>query len=396
MIFMDKKIINFKTEAEMLYKSSNIDPNHWANKKQTHLLKNKIYNKIEQKVVYCPAFLNGKKYNCSNCNNNFEPNWLLKRRPILPYVTTDGRFLKMMHAEEKCSVCNNNIYIDIPYVQHVCERKLYGDEAFRIIEGKIILSYSFIGEPIDRKVKDKMYRQFLELKSKLVKSISPTSWTLHFTELWSTEKRNKNKYMKGVTFQEIIHFANELAGLLREYSKEIDIFNATAVFEQPRVYKKKEEQELKARAYYAVIYNCLYNHTKNGFSPHFFFERTGSDGWAKNLFQGGMLTLAWPFLTHSNPIRDPEFVPPTHDFFLELADFVSFIIARYLFQVGAKSAGNKVGVVLNPNILGMVHYTGFRKDGGGVNYSHENYPLKEFFSGTDWAEIKLEQHNNGK
>ena len=71
-----------------------------------------------------------------------------------------------------------------------------------------------------------------------------------------------------------------------------------------------------------------------------------------------------------------------NDFLLEIADFISFVIARYLLQVGR---GDESKIDFDPRILGLIAYTGFRSDGGALREYKRGYPLLEFFAGTSWV-----------
>lgn len=378
---MGEKVIVFKTGSEMLFRAANMDPRHWANKLHEQLLKKNVYERAIQPVEYCPVFLEKMEIGCRHCGNQVKPDWLEKRSPILPYVSNDGLIMKMRHATENCKSCGSEVLIDIPLVPHKSMRRFYGDEALRTeLLDKVIVTYTFVGEPYEEDVKEDLRRRFLNLKRSLIPELDPTGWVLHFKELWSG--REKYPHTKKLNTSQVRTFADQLGALVSAFENELVVFNSAGVFIKPSSFKGEEEKKLKSRVVYPLLMNCLLSHTSEGYSPHFFFERSNTDGWLGNLFRGSMLTLAWPFITHSNPIPEIEFVKPTHDFLLEIADFISFVIARYLLQVGR---GDESKIDFDPRILGLIAYTGFRSDGGALREYKRGYPLLEFFAGTSWV-----------
>lgn len=160
------------------------------------------------------------------------------------------------------------------------------------------------------------------------------------------------------------------------------------VYHKPTKYKKEQVRELKSRVYYPLLGRIITEHTDSGMSPHFHFERTGDDGWAKNLFNGGRLTLMWPFISRVLPIPNPTFNVPTDSIYLEIADFISFVIARYLYVIGKRAEGEYLDFECLPSWLGEVRYLGYNEVGTCMFETESDYPLEKFFKGTDWFPVK--------
>ncbi len=56
--------------------------------------------------------------------------------------------------------------------------------------------------------------------------------------------------------------------------------------------------------------------------------------WARHAFLGSERQLLYLYLCHGIPVPEPRFVKPGSHPCLELADFVSFVVARELFRYG--------------------------------------------------------------
>jgi hypothetical protein len=385
----DHKIkTNYSTVVSM-FKELDLDPNDWINKEQKdYYFNQKKRDRTPQNVMYYPADLNKISLKCIN-NHTFKPNWLEKRFPSMPFRLRSGELFQPITANVSCPECSEYTEINLPTnPNYTGDVKLYGDEAIRDFNNKIIMSYSVISQPRDENIHKEFSTAFLELKKTLAPKLSPKSWTLHYMDLMNAGLRSKQPHLKHLTKDQVLDYSKKLGELISKYPDQITKWNCTGVYIKPTQYKKKQEQELKSRVYYPLIGRIITETTDSSISPHFYFEQTGSDGWAKNLFNGGRLTLMWPFISHVLPVPNPKFVHPTDSIYLEVADFISFVIARYLFVVGKKAEGENIDFECLPSWLGEVRYLGYSNTGTCLFETEIDYPLKKFFQGTPWYSIK--------
>jgi hypothetical protein len=126
-----------------------------------------------------------------------------------------------------------------------------------------------------------------------------------------------------------------------------------------------------------VISGC----TKTGIQPHFVFDAEKDSegayvipGWARKAFEGSHLNLVFPFLTRGIEIPYPEFVNPASKPFLEVADFVSFVVARYCYR---RIMGQPID--LDPKHLGPVSHIGFDPSGDVLTQTNAGYPWMFFY-----------------
>lgn len=372
-----------------MFKELDLDPTDWVNKEQKDFYFNqKKRERTPQNVRYYPKELDKINLTCLN-NHTFTPKWLEKRFPSMPFRRRDGQLFQPITAEVECPVCREYTTIDLPYnSNYLGDAHLYGDEAMRDINEKIIMSYSVVAQPRKPDVHLKFKSEFLTLKKELVVQLPPDKWVLHFTDLMNGGQRKKIKYLADLTKEDVLKFSEKLGKLISKYPEQLVKWNCTGVYHKPIKYKKEQVRDLKSRVYYPLIGRIITEHADSGMSPHFHFERTDSDGWAKNLFNGGRLTLMWPFISRVLPVPNPTFDLPTDSIYLEIADFISFVIARYLYVIGKRAEGESLDFECLPSWLGEIRYLGYNKEGTCLFETEKEYPLDKFFKGTDWCPIK--------
>ena len=376
----EEKVTHFITENEMV-NNLDIDESHWINRDMIRFTKRNVYEKTKETIQYVPSWLEDLYFTCEYCNQHSQPDWLEKRRPLMPYVTSKQLHMVPQRNSFVCSYCKNDIWFKVPHVEHQTIRNFYGDEAYRELGANyILMTYSFIGEPASAEEKDAIVQSFYKIKEKYVPSKKPKKWTLHMKDIFS--QRSKHKYLSHITLPQIIEMVSEIGQLLSDNYGKIRIYNSSSIFRKTSNFKRKKVEQLKSVVYFPIVLYSTYEHTQHGVSPCFILEREQKNGWATSLFDRGKLTLAWPYITHLNPIPQPKFVLPDFDPFLELADVVSFVIARYLLKTYDASKGIKTKLEFDPRILGKVHYSGLDNKMRTVYEVSTGYPLKSFFKGT--------------
>ncbi len=375
---------NFNTTVGM-FGELDLDPNDWVNKEQKdfYFNRNKFKN-TKQLAMYYPKHLDEIQLECVN-GHVFIPKWLEKRYPLMPLRLRDGQLLQPVTAKTPCPLCDELTDIKLPVNQnYIGDAHLYGDESMRDFNNKIIMSYTLVAQPREEEVHREFKAKFLALKKELVPNLPEKNWTLHYLVLMNEGLRMREKHLAHLTKAQVLEFSKNLGKLISNYPNQLVKWNCSGVFEKPIKYKKKQEQELKSRVYFPLIGRVITELTDSAMSPHIHFERTNSDGWAKNLFNGGRLTLMWPFISRVLPVPNPTFNPPSDSIYFEIADFISFVIARYLFVIGKRAEGESIEFDCLPSWLGEIRYLGYTTTGTCLFKTESEYPLKAFFNGTTW------------
>ena len=314
-----------------------IDPNHWINKEAMYYTKKKNYDSTNATLKFIPEKLKSLHINCE-CGRSFQPNWLEKTYPELPFYHEKKGLFIFLGNRTLCPNCNAEHELPITKVQMKGSQNVFGDEAFRKLSNVSIMVYSFIAFSGGEDQRLSFYNDFLEIKRQIKPNEDPSKWVFHFTEL-----KDRKFCKKDITISQNISFntlVNGIIDLIKEHNDKqtLNVFVSTSLFDHVNNHKKMF-QKVKEQTYLSAIISLIQEITANNLAPKIYFERTGNDGWATKLFNGARLTLLWQYMSHGLPVRTPEFVPPGNNFLLEIADIISYVIARYLFCIGSRAEG---------------------------------------------------------
>ncbi|WP_186057678.1 hypothetical protein [Burkholderia gladioli] len=241
------------------------------------------------------------------------------------------------------------------------------------------VTYTLISRPPFARDDQELLAAYRALK----KTFIGVDTVIHCKALFHDDRRSAAR----LPTEQVSAFLGEVADLLSSWAGKLVILNCAGVVFKPLAFKKKEQAACKARVFGPLIQFTIEEMTKQGLCPHFYFERTEDDGWAKDLFAGGRLTLMWPFITNTLPVKSPEFVLPNASEYLEFADIVSFAVADNIARRATERDGD--GSPARPRIdlarFGTIHYQGFMENGDAISTSCVGYPWQDFYRGTAWA-----------
>jgi len=374
---------NYKDINELI-RDFDLDMSHWINAEVASYAKYKVFKerKVESKQI--PKELLSYKLKCPN-NHHFKPNWLGKRFPTSVLITKDFQLIRQSSCFTKCSVCNELAVFPIPDVEYRQDLDIFGDEAFRQVDNKTIYIYSFVSFSGGDEDKNIFEKKFLDLKKLIAPSIDPCSWVLHMKELLSATNRSKNAALSHLHQDEVMDCISKIIELIRSHNEKYILNLYSSVGIANGINKKgPDEIKCKEEVYSASFIRVIQDTTAHGLAPKFYFEETGSDGWAKNFFHGWRMTLVWPFLTKGLPVMSPKFVDPSFSLYLEIADILSYVVARYLFCIGRRVEGENIKAEICPSSLGLVRYIYLNSRSDGVYHDSVGFPDSAMFKGTQW------------
>ncbi|WP_143299071.1 hypothetical protein [Burkholderia pseudomallei] len=359
-----------------------LDPKDWVNAEHARFLKQGGIERTPQNVGYCPEWLLRQSFVCPN-GHTFVPDWLAKRPPLMPFMS-EGKLFRPGAGEVACPRCATRFEVGLPSVPKKDDVSLYGDEAMRDIvtpgcDNRYCVTYTLISRPRVAAEDKELLAAYRVLK----KARLGADTVVHCKALFHDGRRSAAR----LPTEQVSVFLGEVADLLASWAGRLVILNCAGVVFKPQAFNKKEQAACKARGFGPLVQFAIEQMTKQGLCPHFYFERTNDDGWAKDLFAGGRLTLMWPFITNTLPVKSPEFVLPTASEYLEFADIVSFAVADNIARRAKERDGN--GAPARPRIdlarFGTVHYQGFMENGDAISKSSVGYPWQDFYRGTAWA-----------
>ncbi len=140
------------------------------------------------------------------------------------------------------------------------------------------------------------------------------------------------------------------------------------------------EKQLRDYAYQLLVLNVIDEFTEKGAQPHILFdaEKHSSfkkvvQAWARDSFQSGQRHLLYTFVARGIEIPEPQFVTPASHPCLELADFVSYVVARCYLRRWQQRR-----IEMDPIDFGMATYLGFDQRGDILRRRRIGYPWDEF------------------
>ncbi|MFA6412172.1 MAG: hypothetical protein WCW53_05690 [Syntrophales bacterium] len=142
-----------------------------------------------------------------------------------------------------------------------------------------------------------------------------------------------------------------------------------------------DPNRLKNEAYILLILNAIDEWTEKNAQPNIFFdsekESLASEvihKWARDTFRGSQQSLLYGFLSKGIEIPEPKFVSPASSPGLEIADLVSFSIARFYDRMWK---GKEIEI--DPGRMGLVTYLGYASNGDLLWRRQEGYPWELFY-----------------
>lgn len=336
---------------------------------------------MAQTLNYLPEELEKITVWCEGCKAYTSPPWLEKRPPTERVIAHDGGQWVPSSALFKCPTCQAELLLPVPHVQQTGGYTFFGDEAHRETEKLWLTTYSLVGT-LNRDL-HVLVDKVEQLKRRMEPGREPSSWKIHMKQLWSSDVRKADPIFKEWGPEKVQTMCDELFSLISIYGSELMVVNAASIFYLPENRKelRKATDCVRNQVYLALVHQVIDMATKCGVRPKFVFDGdvkrddgTFTQPWAADVFNGGKLNLVYPFLARGMLIEEPEVVEPGSRPGLELADFVSFVIARYLHR---RLRGECLD--LDPRRLGKVQYIGFTASGDMIRRHKDRYPWGEFF-----------------
>ncbi len=334
---------------------------------------NRKYRSEKQEFFFLPELLLSLKFKCEN-GHDFYPDWLKKCRPQTPVRAKAGGFFIPVTRTETCNVCGGKVSISLPTQKIKGSGSFFGDEAMRESGENYIVTYSVVQKPTGTTFQEDLFSDLAKAKQKLCPKLNPNAWVIHCKDLHDGRLRKRSSDFSDLSKGDINGFFYELAELISKH--KLTVWNAAYVLPKPARFTKREAQDAKTVVYGALLLKVIVDCSESGIMPHLFFERTEKDGWAKRQFNGMLHTMMWPFITKGVPIPTPKFVSPDFDPVLELADFVSFVIARYLFVREERKRGESKDFDIDPATLGHVRYSHVTSKEHTIHATQVGYPTE--------------------
>jgi hypothetical protein len=340
---------------------------------------------VKNRLRHIPEEITKFRIKCTKCTHEFSPDWFkLQPEPLIPLKPNNydgpGRWI-MTRSYETCPFCEEIVALDLPIEKMQSRVMLFGDEAYRQHEDKIVYIYSLVGS--DSKVLPEIENSVRSFKAKLCSLQLPDTWGLHMTELWSGQQRRKHEVFADWDLSKVQETIDGLFQLVQSHAEYLFIYNIalTTKGSLKGFGAKSTLDKAKSDAYLLLVMYVINELTAQKAQPNLFFDaekvtkaETVIQGWAREAFSGSQRCLLYPFLSRGIEVPEPFFVQPASRPCLEVADFVSFIIARYYLR-----KWQNMEIEFDPARLGAVTYLGFDNSGGLLFHRRESYPWELFY-----------------
>jgi len=362
-------------------------------KSKTFLIKHKKtkrqqleFDRLSVSLRHLPENFSRITITCPFCRTVFRPDWFKKHElpmvPVRPKFETKGveytgpkRWI-LHQAPQKCPKCEADVMINLPVNKMRTKGFLFGDDAERNYQNKKVSIYSLIGA--DQSLLPEFENKIKGVKQKLLTSIPPDSWKIHMKDMWAGSSRKKHPVYQTLSFDDVKCFVDELLVLIRK--SNLFIYNIASTTVQNNTANRKIQNELRNEAYILLVLNAIDEWTTKNAQPNTLFDSEKNSqanviihAWARDTFKGSQYSLLYGFLSKGIEIPEPKFVPPASFPGLEVADFVSFAIARYYSRMWQ---GKKIEI--DPKDMGLVTYLGYDGNGDLVRKRQEGYPWDQF------------------
>lgn len=346
-------VATFKNFAELMHLHK-FTADSWINDEMRLYTRKSYYDSLKVIPYFIPKDLSVYSFRC-DCGYCPDYDFLMKKTPPSTCIEMNPGFIKQTHYKTFCPQCEAQISIPTPQFTKLIPIDFYADEAERVFEDSHFYIYTIVcfnGSVEERKVFESYY---FALKKVMSKGGNSADWVFHMKELTTGESLSSpqspvvNDRKK---VNELIRQIIELIGLFMRTGK-IKAFVSVAATSSKQN-SVKGLKNIKDKVQIQNLVQCIHSATSIEICPFFYYERSGTDGALKNFIAGARCTLAWPFVTHGIPIRTPQFVLPEFHYMLEIADILSYVIGRALYEDRAAIRPNQFNVRIFGNITYLV------------------------------------------
>jgi len=325
------------------------------------------------RLKYLPSELLGRTVVCKACASSFPIPWTKQRVHHDPVTPLDfdpihnNKVWVMVGQGIPCPACGANVTVQFPQVSRKGKLLLFGDEAYRdsIPPGTFIWTYTLVGA--SPAIVEKINQSVHDLKIKLCPTLRPDEWRFHMVELLNNPKRHP--VFANWPFDKRLSVIQSLSELMLKLNEQVYVFNLAATHHL----NVRSLDAARAFSFVHLIMKLIDENTSIGLQPNFVFDQDASFRAAKKFYLENRNTFQFAFISRCIPIPEPQFVSPGSQPCLELADFVSYIIARF----HSRKWQNK-NIDIDPASFGKAFYFGFVKE-QMIRIFQQGYPWLEFY-----------------
>ncbi|MCX5880339.1 MAG: hypothetical protein NTU74_00510, partial [Deltaproteobacteria bacterium] len=178
-------------------------------------------------------------------------------------------------------------------------------------------------------------------------------------DMWAGTSRARHPVYQALSLEDVVGFIHQTLALIKQ--SNLFIYNIALTTDRSSPSGISGPNELRNEAYILLVLNAIDEWTEKNAQPNIFFDSEKHShanevvhGWARDIFCGSHRSILYGFLSKGIEIPEPKFVSPASFPGLEIADFVSFTIARFYDRMWK---GKEIEI--DPGRMGLVTYGGY-------------------------------------
>ncbi|WP_293367909.1 hypothetical protein [Nevskia sp.] len=219
------------------------------------------------------------------------------------------------------------------------------------------------------------------LKKKIRPGHEPDSWQHHFSEIWSSDGRDgafdlPNREAK-------VAYAKKFADVIRQARPHLFTINVASCISLPdsKIERASHIRTQKQEIFCISLLTSLQQLRTRKLGVRWTFDNVKdstsgirTEGWAQEVFRGLQYTRLFTWLSAGSTVLEPAFVSPGSNFLLEIADFISYSVARDFENATLQKKSD-----FPSTLLGQGLYQAVLRDGSlDFKWDH-GVPLKSFW-----------------
>lgn len=330
--------------------------------------------------------LEGITSTCSECGASNKIDWLAEMKFPHEAIERDDSKVKWVPVSipMHCAACASGYSHKIPVVERESRWHLYGDEAGRTIEydGNKIHFFCLTLVGLHNKKHDSLQAKLRQFKLEARPELDPATWTHHFTEIWSDSGERRKFAFTGV--DDKVKYGERFAKMISDLRPELACYNfSNAILlsdnrRENAANIKHQKEDLFKQALLITMDSMRSNRKTVVWKFDNVKDSTlgqVTEGWALECFLGLQYTPLFTYLAAGAYIAEPEFVKPGSHYLLEIADFISFCVARDFMKIAEGKLGEipsaRLGKIFCHRIM----------EGGQPDHAQEmaSFFLKRYF-----------------
>lgn len=334
-----------------------------------------------QALKFIPSEYENFWVNCDACGKCFKPDLLKPRGDSMGAIQiNESYFWQRQTAYDDCSNCGAKCEVEIPSEKLKGEIFMYGDEAIRKLPkyGGELFTYSLVGSSEPQRTL--ISNEIRSLKQSLTPNMAPEGWSIHMKTIWNGEKRTNSEEYSMWNYKTVFDLLDGIGEIIKRHEQYLYMINIVLAGKPlEKISTKKFTDYLQHESYIIMVMTAIKTITDIGCKPTIHLDSVKPakadiiiHEWAKEAFSHGASNLLYALMSKGIPVPEPIFVKPASHPFLELADILSFSVARHHFMMCKKKKPE-----IDLSIFGRVQYMTMSNGGDRVEVkASTGYPWK--------------------